>query len=669
MAKISYGELLEPYTFRRDFDYWKHLENRSHFDLMSDRVEQSIVKLGLSQAEIAELTSTRMGEQMREVAGAISAGQDRVADELRSGFRDIGDRIDRVTDSVDRMRDSVDQVRDSVDEVRFAIENGFRLTERRLASIEHVLTDLLEAVRSPERTWALEQYATARDLYRREYYRDALQYLDLSINGKGSNTGYRFDAQFHLLRGTILLGDRENLDRALIDPRAAKAAFEEAVKYAKPPRDMLDAANEARRVELLQPRCFALCCSGWGSYVVGDMAEAERCYRAAVQDCPEDARANYHLGKVLAHQGRHEEAAKHVAKAIRRNFYLIAQLEADADFKKDTGRYLHEVERYRNELLDALTPVAEALLLASSEGRGFALDGNGEPLGVFPGSEFTGKFGNIAVNPAIIQYSRLIASRSTEIGTIVRTLPDLLSVVLRLVTAFAINEQSFEADVDDAEHMLQKMPAPTYESVGYNSAAVDKVKEIQQMTGYGAAVLSAGGWIFVDDFGVLTLLLSLGYAILGAPLVAGMYEGNLRSSNLRKAKAEWENNRGGIKVRAQRTTQELESLRALRSKLENALAAPFLQDQLNDGQVQSIEGRIFEGVVISIHPFGVMVRFNGNDEGLVHISQISDAHIKNPSEVTAVGRRVRVMALGFDDRGKVRLSMKVCDQLNEKARP
>ena len=299
MAKISYGELLEPYTFRRDYDYWKHLEDRSHFDVLSDRVDQSILKLGLSQAEIAELTTTRMGEQMRDLAESISAGQDRVADELRSGFRGMGDKLDRVADSVDRVRDSVDWVRDAVDDVRFAVENGFRLTEKRLASIEHVLSDLLEAVRSPERTWALEQYATARDLYRREYYGDALQYLDFAINGKGSNTGYRFDAQFHLLRGTILLGDSENLDRKLIDPRAAKASFDEAVKYAKPPRDMLDAANKARRVELLQPRCFALCCSGWSSYVMGDMAEAERCYRAAIQDCPDDARANYHLGKIL----------------------------------------------------------------------------------------------------------------------------------------------------------------------------------------------------------------------------------------------------------------------------------------------------------------------------------------------------------------------------------
>lgn len=555
MAKISYGELLEPYTFRRDFDYWKHLENRSHFDLMSDRVEQSIVRLGLSQAEIAELTSTRMGEQMREVAGAISAGQDRVADELRSGFRNIGDKIDRVTDSVDRVTDSVNLVRDSVDEVRFAIENGFRMTERRLASIEHVMTDLLEAVRSPERTWALEQYATARDLYRREYYPDALQYLDLSINGKGSNTGYRFDAQFHLLRGTILLGDRENLDSALIDPIAAKAAFEEAVKYAKPPRDMLDAVNKARRVELLQPRCFALCCSGWASYVVGDMAEAERCYRAAVQDCPDDARANYHLGKVLAHQGRHEEAAKHVEKAIRRNFYLIAQLAADADFNKDAARYRKDVERYREELLDELFPVSEALLLAGSEQLGLRVDAQ------------------------INDTCRLIQSRSAEIGSSLRARPKLLSEARRLEAALVRNEQDLEQRLRDAKQGLEERQRqrPAYDNESYDKSAVEKLKETQQMIGSGAAALSFAGWIFVDDFGAIPLLLSLGYRFLGAPLIAGMYEGSLRSNNLAKVTAGWEEAIQGLKGQVERASKEIGKLRAIRDRLTKSISSPMLQ--------------------------------------------------------------------------------------------
>lgn len=660
MAKISYGELLEPYTFRRDFDYWKHLENRSHVDVLSDRIDQSMMKLAFSQAEIAELSVNRIGEHMRGVSEAVSAGADRIVGELRSGFQDVTAGLDRVANSVDR-------VRDSVDEVRFAVENGFRLTERRLASIEHVLSDLLEAVRSPERTWALEQYATARDLYRREYYGDALQYLDLAISGDASNRGYRFDPQFHLLKGTILLGDRENLDRKLIDPRGAKAAFEEAVKYAKPPRDMLDAADAARRVELLQPRCFALCCSGWSSYVMGDMAEAERCYRGAVKDCPEDARANYHLGKVLAHQGRHEEAAKHVAKAIRRNFYLIAQLATDSDFKNDAARYRSEVERYRTELLDELTPLSEAILLAGSDKRGFALDRNGKPLDVFPSSEFTGVRGDISVDPALAQLSSAIVARTAELGTAVRKLPDLTSAALRLVSTFEANERSFRDVVSNSEQNLQRLQAPTYTSVEYSSTAVEKFKETQQMIGYGAAALSAGGWIFVDSFGVLPLLLSLAYGFLGAPLFAGMYEGHLRSESLRKATEKWEKTRGDLTGQSKSTARELDSLRALQSRFEHALVAPSFQNHLDMGHAKLIDGRVFEGVVTSLQPWGVMVRFNGNDEGLVHVSQLSKSRISDPSEVTAVGRKVRVIVLGLDERGKVRLSMKMAGQATAEA--
>jgi polyribonucleotide nucleotidyltransferase len=60
------------------------------------------------------------------------------------------------------------------------------------------------------------------------------------------------------------------------------------------------------------------------------------------------------------------------------------------------------------------------------------------------------------------------------------------------------------------------------------------------------------------------------------------------------------------------------------------------------------------------------VNFFGPKDGLVHISQLSDGRPKTVNEVVKEGDTVWVKLLGFDDRGKVRLSMKVVDQATGK---
>ena len=64
--------------------------------------------------------------------------------------------------------------------------------------------------------------------------------------------------------------------------------------------------------------------------------------------------------------------------------------------------------------------------------------------------------------------------------------------------------------------------------------------------------------------------------------------------------------------------------------------------------------------------FGAFVNFFGPKDGLVHISQLSDGRPKTVNEVVKEGDMVWVKLLGFDDRGKVRLSMKVVDQTTGK---
>ena len=74
------------------------------------------------------------------------------------------------------------------------------------------------------------------------------------------------------------------------------------------------------------------------------------------------------------------------------------------------------------------------------------------------------------------------------------------------------------------------------------------------------------------------------------------------------------------------------------------------------------EGRIYTGKVVKLVDFGAFVNFFGKRDGLVHVSQIANKRLNHPNEILKEGQEVKVKLLGFDDRGKVRLGMKMVDQ-------
>jgi polyribonucleotide nucleotidyltransferase len=73
-------------------------------------------------------------------------------------------------------------------------------------------------------------------------------------------------------------------------------------------------------------------------------------------------------------------------------------------------------------------------------------------------------------------------------------------------------------------------------------------------------------------------------------------------------------------------------------------------------------GHIYKGTVVKVVDFGAFVNFFGSKDGLVHISQLNQGRPEKVTDVVKEGEQVYVKLMGFDDRGKVRLSMKVVDQ-------
>ena len=80
-------------------------------------------------------------------------------------------------------------------------------------------------------------------------------------------------------------------------------------------------------------------------------------------------------------------------------------------------------------------------------------------------------------------------------------------------------------------------------------------------------------------------------------------------------------------------------------------------------------GAIYTGKVVKLMDFGAFVNFFGKRDGLVHVSQINNTRVRHPSDVLQEGQDVKVKLVGFDDRGKVRLSMKMVNQETGKEIP
>ena len=73
-------------------------------------------------------------------------------------------------------------------------------------------------------------------------------------------------------------------------------------------------------------------------------------------------------------------------------------------------------------------------------------------------------------------------------------------------------------------------------------------------------------------------------------------------------------------------------------------------------------GAVYTGKVVKTMDFGAFVNFMGSRDGLVHISELAPRRVEKTTDIVKIGDQVKVKLIGFDDRGKVKLSMKRVDQ-------
>tara|TARA_B100000131_G_scaffold321501_1_gene372376 strand:- start:2505 stop:4604 length:2100 start_codon:yes stop_codon:yes gene_type:complete len=94
--------------------------------------------------------------------------------------------------------------------------------------------------------------------------------------------------------------------------------------------------------------------------------------------------------------------------------------------------------------------------------------------------------------------------------------------------------------------------------------------------------------------------------------------------------------------------------------IENAIS------RITDIVAEPEQGVIYNGTVVKTVDFGAFVNFLGAKDGLVHISELQNERTEKTTDICKEGDKVKVKVIGFDDRGKVKLSMKRVDQATGK---
>ena len=84
----------------------------------------------------------------------------------------------------------------------------------------------------------------------------------------------------------------------------------------------------------------------------------------------------------------------------------------------------------------------------------------------------------------------------------------------------------------------------------------------------------------------------------------------------------------------------------------------MIRDITDDPEI----GKVYDGKVVKCADFGAFVNFMGAKDGLVHISELADYRVAKTTDVVQEGDIVKVLLMGIDDRGKIKLSMKRVDQ-------
>lgn len=286
-------------------------------------------------------------QELREGFSGLSEDIRAVDSTLEGGFQQLSDDLGTIDESLAGIDDTLrvgfvtlhfdlGKVRESLVEMGATFEWGFNELAMRLGHIGDTLGELLRVAKTPEQTWAYEQFAIACDANRKGLYNDAIDYAQRAITGYQSHTGYRLDHRAHHLLGLIYLGDRKSASSGPANPETAEKHLLDAARYAE-----ADYAADAAR---------ALTAASHAAYVQKNaMDRAEAHATRAVTICRDIPEAHFQLATVKMSVGKVDSGLHHLRDAIDMDRLYVVKAWSDTEFMRHEAALAAFTNRLRDE--------------------------------------------------------------------------------------------------------------------------------------------------------------------------------------------------------------------------------------------------------------------------------------------------------------------------------
>lgn len=211
--------------------------------------------------EFEKLTAFAFDRQTRQLV----ANNDELARAGLQATEITNDQLGSIKESLSSGLSAIDE---SLHGIHETLGMGLSVIGINTGRMADTLDQLLHSIRNPSLTWSLEQFEISRDEIRRGLFKEALETIQRAINGYGSNAGHKTEFRFHMLLGSLYLGEFENHPVELINPQEAQRSFEYAAKLAAQ-----DFPSEALKASMLAARA---------AYLAKDIAAAIRIATAAL---------------------------------------------------------------------------------------------------------------------------------------------------------------------------------------------------------------------------------------------------------------------------------------------------------------------------------------------------------------------------------------------------
>jgi tetratricopeptide (TPR) repeat protein len=271
-------------------------------------------------------------------------------DQLRRDNIRVGESVVLgLSTGFERVSADMAEVRQGISELKSTFEWGFSEMLTVMGGVANSLEELIRIAKNPAKNWAYEQFEDARDAYRKQLYREAIDYLHRAIDGYGVQTGYTLEYRFHYLLGTIRIGSFTNNASDIINLADARKAFLDAARYSTH-----DDPDEAAK---------AYFGAGWAAYCQGNMVDARAFCERAISLNAGLAEAQFQLAKVLMHMNEVDTALVPLKRAIQLDRGYTTKASIDGDFQSHQER----IDIFFDVLRKEAKQVAETRILELEE--------------------------------------------------------------------------------------------------------------------------------------------------------------------------------------------------------------------------------------------------------------------------------------------------------------